>query len=187
LLEVEVVEVTYSSSLGNYVVILREKSAESWFPIFVGPGEAQAIAVNLRGQVFPRPMTFDLLSQMLEHLDGKVRSVSIVRQQDHVYFAEIELLRPDMELIRLDARPSDAIPLALRLGVPIWVEEKLFRACAQSGLPQVLTDAERLEDLELALKDCIEREDYENAARIRDEIMHLQESQEQQEKPERHD
>jgi uncharacterized protein len=175
LVEVDVVEVTYSPSQRTYVVVLRERDSERWLPIFVGPGEAQAIALNLRGHSSPRPLTFDLLTTIIQHLDGQIRRVAIVSLQEAVYFAEVELVRPDRELIRIDARPSDVIPLALRLGIPIQIERSLFDAASQSGAPQIISEVDRIHQLEQDLRVAVEREDYESAARLRDEIHHLRE------------
>jgi uncharacterized protein len=171
-IEVTVSEVTFSPSQGGYVVILREKDSERWLPIYIGPGEAQSIAVNLRGGQYQRPMTFDLVASLLRALEGRVRSAQITRLHDNTFFAEILLERPDGELIRLDARPSDAIPLALRLGLPVQVDDDVMEVAGQQGFPQMVALEERILQLESELEEAVAREDFEQAARLRDQIRY---------------
>jgi bifunctional DNase/RNase len=171
-IEVTVAEVTFNSNQGGYAVILREKDAERWLQIFVGTAEAQSIALNLRGGQFQRPMTFDLVAALLRALEGRVRSVQISRLHDGIFYADVLLERPDGELIRLDARPSDSIPLALRLGLPIWVREEVLAAAGQTGFPQMGSLEERILQLEGDLDEAVEREDFEQAVRLRDQIRY---------------
>lgn len=172
MIEVTVSEVTFSPNQGGYVVILREKDSERWLPIFVGPGEAQSIALNLRGGQLQRPMTFDLMAGLLRALDGHVRSVQISRLHESTFYADILLERPDGQVLRLDARPSDAIPLALRLGLPVWVLPEIMEAAGQQGFPQMVPLEERILQLEGELESAVEREDFEAAARLRDQIRY---------------
>ncbi len=170
MIEVTVSEVTFSPSQGGYVVILREKDSERWLPIFIGPGEAQSIAINLRGAQLQRPMTFDLIAGLLRALDGHVRTVQISRLHESTFYADILLERPDGQILRLDARPSDAIPLALRLGLPVWVKQEVMDAAGQEGYPQMVPLEERILQLEGELEEAVVREDFEAAARLRDQI-----------------
>ncbi len=172
MIEVEVKEVTYSPNQNGYMVVLQEKEGERWLPIFIGPAEAQSIAVNLRGGQYLRPMTFDLVSSMLRALDGNVRRVEITRLSEETYFAEVLLERPDGERIRLDARPSDGIPLALRLGLPIHVAQSVMDAAGQSGFPQMVSLEDRILQMEQELADLVAREAFEDAARLRDQIKY---------------
>lgn len=172
MIEVTVTEVTFNPNQGGYMVILREKDAERWLPIFIGPGEAQSIAHNLRGGQYQRPMTFDLVASLLRALDGRVRTVQITRLHENTFYADILLERPDGELIRLDARPSDAIPLALRLGLPVWVREEVMEAAGQQGFPQMVPLEERILQLEGELEEAVDREDFEQAVRLRDQIRY---------------
>jgi uncharacterized protein len=167
---VEVAQVTFSAPHGGYVVILREAVADRWLPIFIGSGEAQSIARTLRGDAYPRPMTFDLIAALLEALDGEVTAVAITRLHENTFFAEISLRRPDGEILRLDARPSDAIPLALRLGLPIGLSEAVMETAGHEGFPRMISLKEQIDELENQLKDAVEREDFERAAQLRDQI-----------------
>ena len=107
------------------VVLIRSEDGEEVLPIWIGAAEATAIYTVLAGKSLERPMTHDLLKLVVEELGGKVREIEITGIHEDTYFARIVLGRGD-ELFYLDARPSDAIALALRAGSIIKVEEKLF-------------------------------------------------------------
>ena len=95
-------------------------------PIWIGPFEAQAIALEIQGVPPPRPLTHDLMKQLVERLGGKLTHVLISDLRDNTYFATLHLDGPDGKDVTVDARPSDAIALALRLHGPILVAEELF-------------------------------------------------------------
>jgi bifunctional DNase/RNase len=101
-----------------------------------------------------------------------VRSTSITRLHEEVFYAEVLLERPDGEVIRLDARPSDAIPLALRLGLPVLMAEDVLEAAGKHGFPQLMPLDEQIQQLESELAEAVEREDFEEAARLRDQIRY---------------
>ena len=109
---------------GNPVVLLVNEGETRAVPIWIGKPEASSIALELRGIRMPRPMTHDLVLQMLTRLDvGTVRAV-ITNVEGGTFFAEIHLRNNGTDVI-VDARPSDAIALALRAGAPIYVTEKI--------------------------------------------------------------
>lgn len=172
MIEVTVSEVSFHPAQGGYVVVLREKDAERWLKIFIGPGEAQSIAIQLRGGALQRPMTFDFIAALLRGLDGHVRTVQITRLHEGIFYADVLLERPDGQVLRLDARPSDAIPLALRLGLPVWVAPEVLDAAGERGFPQLVPLAERILQLEGELEEAVRREDFEEAARLRDRIRY---------------
>ena len=107
------------------VVLIRSEEGEEVLPIWIGAAEATAIYTVLAGKTFERPMTHDLLKLFVEELGGEVRGIEITGIHEDTYFARIVLGR-DEELFYIDARPSDAIALALRSGSVIRVEEGLF-------------------------------------------------------------
>jgi len=111
-------------SLMNYqrVVILKEKMAERYLPIWIGPAEADAIAVKLQGASVPRPLTHDLLHSILNALGATVDSIIVSDLQKDTFYAKI-ILNVNGEKIEIDSRPSDALALAVRVGVPIYAEE----------------------------------------------------------------
>jgi bifunctional DNase/RNase len=130
------VEVTVSGmrvdvSTGTPVVQLVEKADRAReLPIWIGPFEAQAIALELQGVPSPRPLTHDLMKQLVERLGAKLNRVVIEDLRENTYFATVHLDGPGGGGVTVDARPSDAIALALRLHGPILVSEELFAKAA---------------------------------------------------------
>ncbi len=111
-------------SLMNYqrVVILKEKLDDRYLPIWIGPAEADAIAVKLQGVKLDRPLTHDLLTSMVDALGAEVNSIIVYDLKNDVFYARI-ILNIDGGQIEVDSRPSDALALAVRVEVPIYVEE----------------------------------------------------------------
>jgi hypothetical protein len=107
------------------VVILRELDGERVLPIWIGPGEASAIAMQLAEMKFGRPLTHDLLVAVLKGLGGALRKVVITRVEENTYFAELQIHR-DGEVVRVDARPSDSIAVALRTRARIFADDALL-------------------------------------------------------------
>jgi bifunctional DNase/RNase len=119
-IEVEIDSIRKSLINASNVVMLRAKDGAAVLPIWIGPFEADAIAMNLQQHTPQRPMTHDLSLQMVTALGGQVRRVVVNRLVDKTFYAEIELVT-DGQQHQLDARPSDAIALAVRVGAPIYV------------------------------------------------------------------
>jgi len=107
------------------VVILQEQEGERVLPIWIGPAEASAIAMELAGVKFARPLTHDLLKQVILGLGADLRKVIITQVKDNTYYAELHIYRGDA-VIQIDARPSDSIAVALRLKAPIFTSESLL-------------------------------------------------------------
>jgi bifunctional DNase/RNase len=107
------------------VVVLRDSANGHFLPIWVGIFEANAIALQMEKITTPRPMTHDLLKNLLSELDAKVERIVINDLKDNTFFARIHLLRGDVRW-NLDSRPSDAIALALRVDAEIFVEEDVL-------------------------------------------------------------
>ncbi len=124
------IEMTIDSirvSLMNYqrVVILKEKLARRYLPIWIGPAEADAIAVKLQGVNVPRPLTHDLLGLVIDSLGATVNSIIVSDLKSDTFYAKI-VLNVDGEQIEIDSRPSDALALAVRAEVPIYAEEAVI-------------------------------------------------------------
>jgi uncharacterized protein len=109
------------------VVILQELEGERMLPIWIGPGEASAIAMELAGMKFARPLTHDLAASLIRGLGGALQRVLITRVQDNTYFAELVIQR-GVDLISIDARPSDSIAIALRLKARLFTSDDLLSA-----------------------------------------------------------
>jgi bifunctional DNase/RNase len=106
------------------VVILKDMDGSHYLPILIGPFEATAIALALEGAPVPRPLSHDLMRNILEALDTTLEQVIIHDIKDSTFFAKL-ILRTDGELQEIDARPSDGIALALRMQAPIYVSDKI--------------------------------------------------------------
>jgi hypothetical protein len=130
------------------VVILREVGGERTLPIWIGPGEANAIALEMQGVRPQRPLTHDLLKHLLSGLGGSLRRANLTGLRDGTYYAELIISRGE-SLFEVDARPSDSIALALRCSAPIFAAESLFDqpsegpAAGQAPDPGVTSDALR--------------------------------------------
>ncbi len=111
----------------NYqrVVILKEKAAERYLPIWIGPTEADAIAVKLQGATVPRPLSHDLLYSVIGALGATLNSIVINDLKSDTFYAKI-ILNVDGGQMEVDSRPSDALALAVRAEVPIYVEEAVL-------------------------------------------------------------
>ena len=111
----------------NYqrVVILREKGAERFLPIWIGPAEADAIAIKLQDVSVPRPLTHDLLNSVILALGASVNSIIVSDLHDDTFYAKV-ILDVDGRQLEVDSRPSDAMALAVRARVPIYAEESVL-------------------------------------------------------------
>lgn len=146
MIEVTVGHLGLDRTTNTPVVILREKNGNRVLPIWIGPAEASAIAMEMQGVKPPRPMTHDLLKTIITGLGAELRRVVISALKDKTYFAELMLQRDDHHY-QFDARPSDSIALALRLSAPIFTQDQLLEQTAIEAAdaePQSSLDAEQL-------------------------------------------
>jgi bifunctional DNase/RNase len=134
------------------VVLLQERDGDRVLPIWIGPAEASAIAMELAGKKFQRPLTHDLMKTLVDGLGGEVVRIEVTALQDSTFFARI-LLRHGEDLIAVDARPSDSIALALRARAPIFVEESLIQSTSGEMSSEDKADALRKYLLGLDLED----------------------------------
>lgn len=129
LVEVKVQSLGLDRSSNTPVVILQELSGKRVLPIWIGPGEASAIAMELAGMKFSRPLTHDLLVSVISGLGGVLQRVLITRVVDNTYYAEL-IIRSGENVISVDARPSDSIAVALRLRAKIFAGDQLLNTTA---------------------------------------------------------
>lgn len=125
MIEVRVAHLGLDRTTNTPVVILQEKEGERVLPIWIGPAEASAIAMELAGVKFARPLTHDLVKQIIVGLEGDLRRVLITQVKENTYYAELHIHR-DNHVVQIDARPSDSIAVALRLKAPIFTHEDLL-------------------------------------------------------------
>lgn len=114
------------------IVVLKDVGSDSVLPIWVGLYEAQAIALEIEKVTTPRPMTHDLIKNVLTGLEANVRKVVVSELRDDTFFAVIWMER-DGQIISIDSRPSDALALALRLDCPIFVDEQVMKSSKQAA------------------------------------------------------
>jgi len=121
-IQVRVAHLGLDRTTNTPVVILQEQEGERVLPIWIGPAEASAIAMELAGVKFARPLTHDLLKQVILGLGADLRKVIITQVKENTYYAELHIYRGDA-VIQIDARPSDSIAVALRLKAPIFTSD----------------------------------------------------------------
>jgi len=127
------------------IIILRDEEEKRSLPIWVGIFEANAIALELEKISTPRPMTHDLIKNILDTLEARVQKIEINDLRENTFFALIHLQIGPAELT-VDARPSDAIAVALRVGAPIFVEEDVIRRAKSVEVTKEVDEQERLKE-----------------------------------------
>lgn len=173
---------TSPASGGAYALILKEMSGNRRLPIIIGAFEAQSIALEIEGIKPPRPLTHDLMKNIIDTLGFGISEVVINELRDGTFYARLLMENPTNE--EIDSRPSDAIALAVRYGVPIYVSldvmnEAGFIPEGEEDIPTEVVDEhlsaheKKLKQLETRLQEAIQQENYELAASIRDEIHRL--------------
>jgi bifunctional DNase/RNase len=125
LIEMVVESVGISQIIYEPVVILKQKEGEIYLPIFIGLTEANAIGVTLERFDMPRPLTPDLLCSVIDRMGADINHIVINDLQDETFYADI-ILHVDWQQLKIDARPSDAIAVALRVGAPIYATETVL-------------------------------------------------------------
>ena len=126
------------------IIILRDKTGDRVLPIWVGIFEANAIALQMENITTPRPMTHDLLKNVVEELKGAVQKVVVSELRDNTFYALV-YVETAGDLLAIDARPSDAIALALRARAPILVEEAVIDSAKSIDFSSEKADSERLQ------------------------------------------
>lgn len=186
MIPVRVDRVTLDAHTNRFVVILRDDTSSRWLPIVVGNTEAQAIALQLENVSPPRPLTHDLIKNLLESIEAKIARVVVSDLKENTYYAMISL-KLNGNNTDIDARPSDAIALALRMHAPIFVEEDVMNRASvnekettETGEEVISTPLDELEKLEMDMQKAITDERYEDAAKIRDEIANLKKKRAQE-------
>ncbi|HAK56373.1 MAG: bifunctional nuclease family protein [Vicinamibacterales bacterium] len=126
------------------IVILRDRDGQRVLPIWVGSAEANAIALQIENVSTPRPMTHDLLKNVIEDLHGDIQKIVVCDLKDNTFYALLHLL-VNGESVAIDARPSDAIALALRVKAPIFVEESVIDEAKPTDVALEKGDSEQLQ------------------------------------------
>jgi bifunctional DNase/RNase len=156
-IEVKVEAVLVDNTTNSPVALLREAGGDRVLPIFVGPLEAAAIAYALEGTKFARPLTLDLMRLLIQGLGGRVARVIVTRLENDTFYADV-VLEAGGSVLAIDARPSDSIGLAMRVGAPIYVDEAVME---KAGQYVSADDEERLKELRSKLR-SINPEEFGN-------------------------
>jgi bifunctional DNase/RNase len=151
MIEVKIDSIRVSLMSNHRVVILKDLESERYLPIWIGPYEAEAITIQLQEVEVARPLTHDLLKTAITELGGKIIHVLVNELRSDTFYAHIVVERNGKRM-EIDSRPSDAIALAVRAQVPIYVEESVMEHAAIT--PE--EDAESPEETPSAFKDLIE-------------------------------
>jgi uncharacterized protein len=125
MIEVVVSRLGLDSATNSYVVVLQERGGTRLLPIWIGQPEAESIVRHMHSVKNVRPLTHDLVRNLILGMGAQLRRVQITRVEKSTYFAELHIQRDDT-LVHIDARPSDSIAIALRLGAPIFAAEELL-------------------------------------------------------------
>ncbi len=144
MIEVKVTHLGLDRSTNTPVVILQEKEGERVLPIWIGPSEASAIAMELAGVKFSRPLTHDLVKQVIVGLGGNLTHVLITRVKENTYYAELHINRAD-HVVQIDARPSDSIAVALRLKAPIFTQDNLLELTSVDTVDPATLESDALD------------------------------------------
>lgn len=181
MIPVKVLKISYHPPSRSYAVILKEITGEKCLPVIVGSFEAQSIALAIEVEdTPPRPLTHDLICDVITGIDGALKTVRVSHLQDGVFYAQMELESEDIGTRIIDARPSDAIAVALRMNAPILVSPNVLE---EAGVTEsALKDKDQagskpdlsLRALKEKLKKAVEEEEYETAAKLRDRIIDLE-------------
>jgi bifunctional DNase/RNase len=184
MIQVRIAKVSMSNM--GFVVLLRAPQDQRTLPVFIGPAEAQAIMIHIDKVQVPRPLTHDLMKNLLDHLEWRLSRIEVSDLIDNTFYARLVLEHDGVET-QVDSRPSDAIALALRCGTPIYVAEKVMEQAGvilpeeepQPPKPQPPSKKRELSPVDVLkaqIEKAISEERYEDAARLRDEIKKHEES-----------
>lgn len=168
----------------SFVVLLKEESGERRLPVVIGSFEAQAIAVAAEGIKPNRPLTHDLFFNALRAFDIGLEEVVISELRDGIFYATLMCISPDGTTLSIDSRTSDAMALAIRSGCPIYTYSTIMDAAGvvfsaaneeEGSVGEIIPTIRGLQSLEESelqerLEEALAQEDYEEAARIRDEM-----------------
>lgn len=181
MIAVKVNKISFHPPSRSYAVILKEIDGDRRLPVIVGAFEAQSIALALEYMDPPRPLTHDLIGNIIKGIGSKLKTVKITTLKEGVFFASLEISGDGIGERSIDSRPSDALAVALRLQAPILVEEDVMSEA--SMLPDIGSEekealdsadwAPSLNSLEKRLQEAIDGEEYERAAKIRDQIKEI--------------
>ncbi len=143
--EAKIVSVVSLFPLPQYVVVLEDVEKTRLVPIWIGVNEGNAIALELQGEKFPRPLTHDLIVNLLLSLHAVVEKVVVSDLKDNSYYALIHL-KSNGKTVAIDARPSDSLAIAVRIKCPIYIDEKVLQKCPVIEKPITKDEIDRFKN-----------------------------------------
>jgi hypothetical protein len=180
MIPVKIQKISYHPPSRSYAVILKEIAGKRCLPVIVGSFEAQSIALAIETVDTPRPLTHDLICDMITGIKGELKTVKISNLSDGVFYAKMALETMEIGEKIIDARPSDAIAVALRMNTPILVSPEVMNEASvpEESIVENKTPNKKVrisvDALKEKLKSAIEKEEYEMAAKLRDRISEME-------------
>ena len=178
MIPVKVQKITYYHPNRSYAVILKELDGNRRLPVLIGAFEAQSIAMAMEYMETPRPLTHDLITNLIKGIDANLSSVKIIKLKDGVFYSVLNVQSNRIGNREIDSRPSDALAIALRMHAPILVSKEIMNEAIilEKDLQNIEDEIEqepKIKTLEKQLQKAIDEEEYEIAARIRDKIKNI--------------
>ena len=178
MIPVKVQKITYYHPNRSYAVILKELDGDRRLPVLIGAFEAQSIAMAMEYLETPRPLTHDLITNLIKGIDANLSAVKIIKLKDGVFYSVLDIKSNKIGHREIDSRPSDALAIALRMHAPILVSKEIMNEAIilEKDLQNIEDEIEQepmIETLEKQLQKAIDEEEYEVAARIRDKIKNI--------------
>ena len=178
MIPVKIQKISYYHPNRSYAVILKELDGDRKLPVLVGAYEAQSIAMAMEYLETPRPLTHDLIVNLINGIEGKLSSVKITKLEDGVFFSILDIQSNSLGHREIDSRPSDALAGALRMHSPILVANDVMDSALilENDSEEIANDIQhepQIQLLERQLQKAIDKEEYEMAARIRDKINEI--------------
>jgi uncharacterized protein len=166
MIEVFVSGLAFDTLVKAPVVLLKEVNGLRVLPIWIGPNEASAIALDLSGVSYKRPLTHDLLKSVIDGFNAKLQKIVISSLKDNTYYAKFYIKADQSSIIEIDARPSDSVAMALKMGSPVFISEEIEDSLVEFDQqddrdPETETEPSEAMDLKKRLRN-IDPEDFGN-------------------------
>ena len=182
---VEIHKIEYHPESKGYILILKKTEGKSKIPILIGSNEAQSLSLAYEDIRLPRPSTYDLIINLIQNLDAELKHVCINKYENGTFFANIVIKKLTIK-IDIDARPSDAISIALKALIPIYISDNILKIKEYKELikkqhfsekikhkKNTYNEKEIIDNLMQAMDKAVKEENYEVAVKIRDRIKNL--------------
>ena len=180
-------KISYCQSSKGYTILMKEIGSTNYFSILIGNSEAQSVALALEGVQTPRPMTHDMIIDILDSSDIKINRIEISNFENDTFFSRILIKSYNFGIKSIDCRPSDAISIALKCNYPIFIYDQVLSSIKESQgridsdfnaiseyykntKSDILQKKSNINRLTKALDNAVDEENYEVAAKIRDKI-----------------